>query len=124
MADPMTKEEATEFFSYLYNGEHHFPGQLKECGFGWSISHYGDLSTFDFNTMTRLVFLAHDFCYRAEVSSSNPGRVRIAIWKREGREGSMTKRHPSIEQALADWRKYYPIDWAFPKHKDEGGKPL
>src|ERR1039458_1928932 len=106
----LTKEEATEFFSELYGGEHHIPrGGLHDFGCGWSVNHYGDLSTFDFDKLTCLVFLCHDRAIRAEVMCSGPRMVKISIWKRK-REGGISERHPTIEQALETWRKYHPIE--------------
>ena len=106
----LTKEEAIDFFAELYGGKHHIPrGGVKDFGCGFSVNHYGDLSTFDFDKLTRLVFLAHDRCIRVEVSNSGPRMVKISIWKRHGREGDMWYRHPTIEQALALWRRYHPL---------------
>lgn len=104
----MTKEAATDFFAELYHGEHHSPGKLKEWGDGWAMNHFGDCSTFNFDFMTRLVFLAHDRCVRAKISQGGPRAIRIAIWQRAGREGSMFQRHPTIDQALASWRQRHP----------------
>ncbi len=106
----MSKQSATKFFAELYLGEHHFPGQLKPYGEGWSMNHWGDCSTFDFDFITRLVFLAHDRCVRAEISQGGPRAIKIAIWQREGRGEhlSMSRRHPTIAQALEIWRKYHP----------------
>ena len=85
----LTKEEATEFFSELYGGKHHIPrGGLHDFGCGWSVNHYGDLSTFDFDELTCLVFLCHDRAIRAEVMCSGPRMVKISIWKRK-REGDI-----------------------------------
>jgi hypothetical protein len=106
---PMTKEEATEFFGVLFRGEHHIPSEVKPWGRGWKVStHSGRLATFDFDDLTRLVFLAHDRCVRAEIIQSGPGRVGIAIWKRHGRSGDMYSRHPSIKCALVNWRMLHP----------------
>lgn len=99
----LTEEEATTFFAALYRGEHHFPSQLTPYGEGWSMSHFGSLATFDTDDLTRLVLLAHDYCFRAQVEQGGPNRLRIAIWKRE-REGCMFERHPTIEQALEKWQ--------------------
>ena len=108
----LTKEEATEFFSELYGGKHHIPrGGLHDFGCGWSVNHYGDLSTFDFDKLTCLVFLCHYRAIRAEVMCSGPRMVKISIWKRK-REGGISERHPTIEQALETWRKYHPIETA------------
>ncbi len=98
----LSKEEATAFFAEFYRGEHHFPSKIKPYGEGWSMSHFGSLATFDFDELTRLVFLAHDRCIRAQVESGGPNRLRIAIWKR-GREGDFSARHPTIEQAMDNW---------------------
>lgn len=96
----MEKEEAIAFFSEFYRGEHHFPSDIKPFGEGWSMSHMGDLSTYDGDELTRLVLLAHEKCIRVEIDSGGPRRVRISIWKRE-REGAMHTRHPTIDQVLA-----------------------
>jgi len=101
----MTKQEATYFFSELYGGEHHIPKhKVFECGNGWAVKHdRGDLATYDYNDLTRLVLLAHDMCYRASISPINFNTVEIAIWPRK-REGGMSERHPTIEQAIERFR--------------------
>lgn len=109
MTPEMTREEAMAFFAELYYGEHHVPNNLKKFGPGWRISHLGELATFDYDELTRLVFLAHDRCVRVGISRSGPNHVQIAIWKRTGREGRFDERHPTIEQALASWRERHPI---------------
>lgn len=102
----MTREAATEFFAKLFCGEHHIPSELKEWGMGWSVSAPpSGFATFDFNNLTRLVFLAHDRCVRAELAQSGPGRIRICIWQRDKREGQYHEKHPTIETALAQWRE-------------------
>lgn len=98
-------QEAEDFFSELYLGKHHIPAKIKPFGQGWCINHSGDLSTFDGNTLTRLVFLAHDKCMRVEIQQGGRKAVKIAIWKRV-RYGSIYERHPTIEDALVQWRKY------------------
>lgn len=100
----MSFAEAVDFFSEFYRGKHHIPESgIKEWGYGWFVSHYGTLSTFDFDALTRLVFMAHDKCIRVEVGASGPRRVKIMIHKRR-REGDMMERHPTIETALGLWR--------------------
>jgi len=100
----MDKEKAEDFFSILYRGKHHLPSKVKPFGEGWSILYYGDIATYDFNFLTRLVFLAHDKCIRASVMQGGPGRIKIALHQRGGREGNMYNRHPTIESALEKWR--------------------
>lgn len=101
----LTKEEATVFFSELYGGEHHIPkGGVKQFGTGWCVAHNrGDLATYDYDDLTRLVFMAHDKCYRVSVVAYNFNSVKIAIWKRQ-REGGMSERHPTLEQAIEKFR--------------------
>lgn len=103
----LTEEEALEFFSILYCGKHHIPGKLHPFGFGWCVNDYGDFSTWDLNKLTRLVFLAHDRCIRAEVLSSGPRMVKIALHKRK-RIGGTPERHPTIDEALRSWRERHP----------------
>ena len=99
----MTYEDAENFFSELYYGKHHLPGKIKPWGEGWCINHLGELSTFDFDALTRLVFLAHDHCIRVSLMQGGIHSIKIAIWQRDGRTGSMYERHPTIEGALDIW---------------------
>lgn len=101
----LTQQEAIDFFSEYYGGEHHIPGfKPKPFGIGWSVNdNRGDLASFDFNQLTRLVFMAHDKCIRVSVEAVRNGLIRIAIWKRE-REGGMSERHPTLEQAIERYR--------------------
>lgn len=101
----LTKEEATAFFSELYYGEHHLPSKVKEFGYGFVVEDFAGMATFDSSTLTRLVIMAHDQCIRAEIRPSNPRTMKICIWKRQGREGEMSLRHPTLEQAIEKLRK-------------------
>jgi hypothetical protein len=105
----MTKQDAINFFGALFYGEHHIPGEVTECGYGWKISsNYIQLSTFDYNALTRLVLLAHDNCVRVDVSARGMNRLVISIYPRQ-RDGDMSKRHPTIEEHIPLIRdsKYY-----------------
>jgi hypothetical protein len=104
--DHLTLDEATQFFSEFYGGEHHIPGyKVKPFGYGFVVLHdQGDLATFDSYGLTKLVLMAHDKCIRASVSPHNSGKIKICIWKRQGREGNFSRRHPTIETAIQDWR--------------------
>lgn len=105
--EKLTLEEATEFFSEFYGGEHHIPDYKPKLfgGSGYSVIHdRGGLSTYDFNQLTRLVFMAHEKCIRVELIGYSSRKIRIAIWKRNGTEGNMSRIHPTIEDALAKFR--------------------
>lgn len=102
----LTEQEAIDFFSEFYSGEHHIPGKVKRYGEGWMVNHdRGDLATYDYDQLTQLVFLAHLKCYRVSVAPSSPRHLKIAIWKRK-REGSMFQRHPTLETAIENFMKY------------------
>lgn len=102
----LTKEEATAFFAEFYQGEHHIPKhQVFEYGHGWMVKHdRGDLATYDYNELTKLVLMAHDKCIRVGVSPLSKQVLQISIWKRQ-RDGGMCQRHPTLEQAIESFRK-------------------
>lgn len=103
----LTKEEATKFFSILYGGEHHIPGDLKEWGRGWSVIHRGGaMATYDYSDLTRLVILAHETCIRAEVRNGGPGAIKICIWRRERESDNMSQRHPALEDNIKLIKQY------------------
>lgn len=107
MNDHLSIQEATKFFSEFYGGEHHLPRSgIKAFGYGFAVTHIGDLATFDFDMLTKLVVMAHDFCYRSSISTSGINRIKIAIWKRN-RDGGFTERHPTIEENISLVRKKF-----------------
>ena len=88
----------------IFGGFHHVYNPIKPFGYGIETNVHGSLPTFDSDTLTRAVILAHDRIVRFEVRSSGPGMVRLCLWKRHKRDGSMFERHPTMEQALAAYR--------------------
>jgi hypothetical protein len=94
--------------SRTFRGIHHCGKIKKHCEGSehemWETNTYGDLSTFDFDVLTRLVIAAHDECVRASVCASGPNMVKIRVWPRFGREGNISERHPTIEKAIATFR--------------------
>jgi hypothetical protein len=101
----LTKEEATSFFSELYRGEHHLPSKVKEWGEGFCVEDFAGMATFDFYNLTDFVIMCHDKCIRGEIRPSSPRSMKVCIWKRQGREGSMSLRHPTLEQSIEKLRK-------------------
>lgn len=101
--------ECYYFLAILFRGDHHIPGEVKPHGRGIKINakSYG-FATYDFDQLTRAVFLAHDMCVRLEINPSGPGMLKLCMWKRHLREGQMHERHPTIEGALESWRSNNP----------------
>lgn len=106
---PLTKEAMTpdqracfDLLCEVFRGEHHAPWPVYACGRGIEGSAYsGRMATYDHDELTRLVVLAHDQCIRVELRASGPGRVGLALWKRHKRDGCLSERHPTMEEAVA-----------------------
>ncbi len=100
---------AEAVLSKTFHGLHHCPKIKKHYEDSehemWETNKYGDLSTFDFDDLTRLVISAHDECIRAAVCPSGPGMVKIRLWPRTCREGKNYERHSTIETAIERLRK-------------------
>ncbi len=100
----LTRDEATAFFAKLYHGEHHLPSKIKEFGDGFLVEDFAGMATFDYTQLTRFVIMCHDSCIRGEIRPSSPRSMKVIIWKRQSREGSMCTRHPSLEDAIKELR--------------------
>lgn len=66
-------------------------------GRGWS--------TYDFDGLTRLVILAHDELVRVDLTPASPKRMAVSFFQRNSRDGEMSRRHPTIEDAIIATRK-------------------
>lgn len=88
-------------------GSHHIGGTVKEWGSGIAINiTYGfSAATFDFDGLTRAVLMAHERCIRFEIAPSGPRMLKLIFHKRHTRDGCMSKRHPTIEQAINTFRR-------------------
>jgi hypothetical protein len=62
---------------------------------GWK-----DWSTYDFNLLTKLVFLAHHMALRVELEPSRNQYVRLIFHQRK-RTGNGWERHPTLREAVA-----------------------
>lgn len=96
------KDRAKKMLSRVYGGDHHVR-RLRDEGRFMTCLHGGDLASFDFDHMTRLVLGAHEYCLRVSVSNGGPNQLKIWVWDRK-REGRMSERHPTIEQAMLKWQ--------------------
>jgi hypothetical protein len=82
----------------------------------WSNSHHIELSmfssamsTFDYNDLTRLVFLAHEMALRVQLSPSTHNHMRILFHERtHGPSDGKTLHHPTLDEAINLFRQTYP----------------
>jgi len=93
----------------IVGGEHHLYNKIKAHGDGIEYNTGADFSTFDSNSLTTAVFMAHDRCIRLSICSSGRGLIRICLWKRKNRNGQLFERHPTLDEAIQIYRKSYPI---------------
>lgn len=71
-------------------------------------------TTVDFDTLTRLVFLAHHMAIRVELHPATHHYMRLRFWQR-GRTGDMYTRHPTLQEAVQKFEKAVTI----PEVKEE-----
>lgn len=95
----------------IFGGFHHVQGKVHPHGRGICLNtRLGCFATFDFNDLTRAVFLAHDRAIRFEIRPSGPGMLALCLSFRGKRDGHIYERHPTIDSAIADWRKTHTLD--------------
>lgn len=120
-----TREQAKKYYKWanedqldclvmhsdIMGGFHHSCGEIRPCGdSGIVINEQWApyFATFDYNSLTKAVVLAHDRMIRFQISPSGPRMLKFTYHKRNTREGDIAKRHPTIEDAIIDVRKYFP----------------
>lgn len=109
------EKRAEAVLECAFYGLHHCPDIKKQPASGdfarWEVNNFGMLATFDSDILTRLVVAAHDKCVRVSIQSSGPRMVKIVLHPRHGREGDFSRRHPTIEDAIAKIRSagHYPM---------------
>lgn len=67
----------------------------------------GRLATFDGSSLTYLVMLCHEARIRCEIQARAWGHLLLSFHER-GDEGGIAGRHPSIDEAVAAFRRYLP----------------
>jgi len=113
--------ECAKFLADVYGGFHHVCGEIKKSGAGGIYLQLDHVSfaTFDFDEMTKIVFMAHDRCIRFGVAgprmeeAEHEGHtyevpVMTILVSGRKRDGSMSERHPPLEKAIHDFREKYP----------------
>lgn len=67
------------------------------------------LGTWDFMELTRLVFLCHQARIRGYIEPGAPRHLNIWLSERT-HEGDIARRHPNLDEAVAEWLKEVPAD--------------
>ena len=103
-------EKVADFLGELFYGIYHLDDKSL-WRVDWSNTRYiemsfysGGLSTFDFDELTRLVFLAHHYCIRVSVKPCNFNYLRLVFHPRE-RNADLYHRHPSLDEAVANFKE-------------------
>lgn len=101
------EERAESLLSRVFGGMHHVYSLKKFAGPNahWTCIHSGTVATFDFDQLTRLVFAAHEYCVRVQISNGGPNSLKLWLHNRTGREGNNYERHPDLATALERWNK-------------------
>ncbi len=96
----------------FYGGIYHAPEWRYLRQADWSaddwieVRHRGSLSTFDFDELTRLVFLAHDYAVRLQLEAvGGPKSLLCLCFHLRQHEGDRFQQHPRLEQAMTNWRR-------------------
>ncbi len=78
-----------------WNNNHHIVLIL-----GWN-----SLATFDSNTLTRLVFLAHHLCLRVDIRAKSLNYLELMFHPRVRGTGGYSHMHPTLDEAVAGFKK-------------------
>ena len=103
-------ERVANLLDRLFAGIYHIGRECRKADFSreWAVAvtvNDSRFATWDFDLLTKLVILCHDMCIRCEVQAVSPwGYIRLCFHPRE-REGCISQRHPTIEEAIERTRR-------------------
>lgn len=99
---PRELSRAERCLEYVFKGLHHVSEHRikRESATQITYTHYGDLSTWDSDELTRLVVVAHSLAVRVEVSACSTRYICLRLSERT-REGDTCKGHPTLADHLA-----------------------
>lgn len=83
--------------------------QWRGWGSGIAVPWRRDLSTYDYDGLTKLVFLCHEGRIRCEIRPHSPGFLLLAFFPRDD-SGGISRRHPNLAEAVAAFQEYLPAD--------------
>lgn len=116
-----------EMLCDLFGGAHHLKGRIhyfNDKGIQFNSTNANHrMATFDFDMLTRAVFLAHDRMIRFAIEGGGPGMLKLILIKRHSRDGAMYERHPTVEQALITHRRFWRDTELHAQQKESGACP-
>jgi hypothetical protein len=83
--------------------------QWDYSGRGVALTWFREMSTWDFDQLTRLVFLCHAARIRCQIEACAPRIMKLSFWPRS-HEGQIAVRHPSLGEAVSEFQKWLPSD--------------
>lgn len=92
------EEKIELFIDYVFGGRHH-TRSVKFAEVCYFINSHHDLTTWDQNTLTKIVVASHDLGLRVDAETDGMGGARLLIHNRKQREG-LVEGHPTLEQHL------------------------
>ena len=100
--------EVADVLGQVFLGLYHLDGIVHRVD--WTSKGYievclqQELATWDGCELTALVVLCHDRCLRLSIRPASPTHMRLLFHPRE-REGNFSRRHPTMEDAVASVRE-------------------
>ncbi len=85
-----------------FRGLHHINRERIKIGDKCvEYNHWSELTTFDYDELTRFVLSCHRWCVRGSIGGSSPKYIRIRLHPRDNRDGEHGwDKHPTIEDAI------------------------
>lgn len=96
------KERINFVVNRAFGGWHHVQNR-KPNAHGVQFNVYGDISTCDYDTMTKLVVACHAVHVRAQISPCNPQLLRVYLHPRVTKDvnDNLMEYHPSTQDLIA-----------------------
>lgn len=97
------------FLCRLFSGFHHSP-EIKKQNCGLTVISVNVKSAYfanyDYDYLTKMVIMAHNWGVRCAISGSGSGMFNIALWKRHKRDGGISERMPTIGEMVELYKDY------------------
>lgn len=97
------------FLCRLFAGFHHCP-EIKQsnCGSRNIVinTRTAYFANYDYDYLTKMVIMAHNWGVRCNISGSGPGMFKISLWKRHKREGDISERMPTMQNMMEKYADF------------------